>query len=505
MRIPAFVGGSYRGQSLAAGLERSVNWYPHRTRSPGAKARLLLYPTPGFERVTDIPTVHNRGVFGHGPSLWLVASNVLYEVDRSMALLPGPAGGYGSVEPEAGQQLRATPDVRFAASGPPNHEMMLVSDGRAWLMRLRNASPDPTIARAAHSLLIANPGAAGQKCVPPGSTADDVAFLDGFFLVLDATTSTLRASDLTDGSKWSGLRVAQRLQTADPWIAMRVTPRGQVWLFGEQTSDVYWNTGGTPMPFVPMSGGQINSGTPARRSPTVVDSHICWLAQNATGAPAVIAADASFRLVEISTPEVAAAISRYTLSDAVGIGYRQSGHTFYCLTFPSDRRTWVYDFTTDLWHERVSIVAGREQAWAPEFFARFAGRDLVGTNIDGGLYGLSERIFAEQDEPMRRIRQTPHLADQRHRIIVHEVEVDFERGTGELGRTDSIQLEFSNNGGRTWRAVDPQPGNIGGEYRVRLRWYRLGSGRDIGLRLITHGTVPWRLIDGFAEIEVLQH
>lgn len=502
-RIPAFVGGSYRGLALAGGVERSVNWFPHRTSSPRAKARYLLYPTPGLKLRTAIPSPDNRGIFAHGGSIWTVAANQLYEIDRSFALVDPPAAGFGLIEPEL--VAHATPDVRFAASGAPNYEMMLVADGRVWLLKLRNGSPDSTIARSAHEPLELNPGAANQKAVPPGSTANDVAFIDGFFLLLDSATSTLRASDLTSGSAWSGLRIAQRLQTDDPWVAMVVTPRGQVWLLGEQHTDVYWNTGATPMPFVPMSGGQINSGTPARRSPVVVDTMVCWLAQNVTGAPAVLASDASFRLVELSTPEVAATISHYTLHDAVGIGYRQSGHTFYSLTFPTDERTWTYDFQTGMWHERMSIIDNRERAWAPQSFARFAGADLVGTTLDGSVYEVSDRVFSDNGGRIRRIRQTPHLEADRRRVIVHMLEVDFERGIGALGRGDAINLEVSTDGGRTWRHVPPQSVNEAGAYHQRLRWFRLGSSREWVFRLSVNGTVPWRITDGFAEIEVLEH
>ena len=32
--------------------------------------------------------------------------------------------------------------------------------------------------------------------------------------------------------------------------------------------------------------------------------------------------------------------------------YQEQGHTFYVLNFPTAGATWVWDVTTDVWHER---------------------------------------------------------------------------------------------------------------------------------------------------------
>ena len=76
-------------------------------------------------------------------------------------------------------------------------------------------------------------------------------FLDGFFLALDASTSTLRISALEDGTTWDPAQVAQRNAGADRWVAMKVCNR-LIYLLGQQTSEVWWNDGGSPFPFSPI-------------------------------------------------------------------------------------------------------------------------------------------------------------------------------------------------------------------------------------------------------------
>jgi hypothetical protein len=50
------------------------------------------------------------------------------------------------------------------------------------------------------------------------------------------------------------------------------------------------------------------------------------------------------------------AIQSYgNITDAIGYTYQQDGHPFYVLIFPSAEATWVYDVSTQLWHERAGV------------------------------------------------------------------------------------------------------------------------------------------------------
>src|SRR6187402_3850231 len=58
-----FVGGSYKSQSPVTDQEDLINWYVEASESPGASAQASLYPTPGFELFTTLPTVGGRCMY----------------------------------------------------------------------------------------------------------------------------------------------------------------------------------------------------------------------------------------------------------------------------------------------------------------------------------------------------------------------------------------------------------------------------------------------------------
>jgi hypothetical protein len=100
--------------------------------------------------------------------------------------------------------------------------------------------------------------------------------LDGYFLVLDRSTSTVYQSDLYDGQTWGGLAFAQRSAMADRWQAMAVLNR-DLWLLGSETSEVWYNAGTTPFAFAAHPSGVVMWGCAAPASVVAVGSSLLWL------------------------------------------------------------------------------------------------------------------------------------------------------------------------------------------------------------------------------------
>src|SRR5206468_749843 len=90
-----------------------------------------------------------------------------------------------------------------------------------------------------------------------GST--QIGQLDGFFISLDAATSTFRISEALDGSTWDGAQIAQRSSASDGWIAM-IVARGEINLFGPKTGEVWYNRGSAPFPFAARPEGFFQVG-----------------------------------------------------------------------------------------------------------------------------------------------------------------------------------------------------------------------------------------------------
>ena len=478
MVFPGFIGGSYQGQNRAAGIERTVNWYVHFSSSRGAKGPALLHPTPGVKMFASefggkYPC---RGVFADHQKLWTVVGDTLYEVDS--------AGTPTAVKVIGGNPALAShrwAPARMAANSN-NNEFAVASNRKLFHVAL----PSNTVTEPLD----------GQSIM-----VDDVVMVDGFFLVLDRDTSTVYQSDRLAGTSWDVANHVQRATAADPWRSMIATPHGQIWLFGSLTSEVFWNAGTNNLSFSRVPNSEMNSGTAAAYSPTVVGNAVYWLHQNRDGAALVMRSDSSFSPQVISPPEVSHQIGALpNIEDAIGFGYQQAGHTFYVLTFPSGGISWVYDLTTEIWHERMTFSKGREAAWGACYAVRAFGRDLVGALDEGSLHELSFNEFLDVgDLNIRRIRQTSTLAAMRKRIKFHRVEIDYERAVADETRKFVAFLQWSNDNGKTWTAERQR------KHPGRMRWERCGSAYDRVFRFVCVDPVPWKLVGATLDYTVCAH
>jgi len=179
-----------------------------------------------------------------------------------------------------------------------------------------------------------------------------MGFVDGYFLALKTGTNIFQWSALEDGLTWDGLDVAQLNQSSDV-IQTLIPVHGQVWLLGTKTSVVWSDTGGTTI-FAPIPGSLIQQGTIAAFSAWDGDNALFWLGGSDQGQAVVFRGTGVGAVPQrISTYAVEYALNNAPrLSDAIGWGYQENGHTFYVLYVPMLPTTWVYDISMNAWHER---------------------------------------------------------------------------------------------------------------------------------------------------------
>jgi hypothetical protein len=57
-----------------------------------------------------------------------------------------------------------------------------------------------------------------------------------------------------------------------------------------------------------------------------------------------------------------------------------------------------------------------------------------------------------------------------------------------------VELRISRDGGKTFFSAGTRSAGKQGEYRKRVRWTRLGSGRDNVFEIVCSDPIPWRII-----------
>lgn len=473
MQLPGFVSGAYESQSAIAAGERCINFYPE-TVDAGGKVRAALYSCPGFTEFGDTDDSPGRGIFFEDDRLFAVLGTTLFEFTSA------------GVETDRGTLAIDSNPVTMCTNGDGGNELFITSGDNGYILDL-----------VTNTLTL---------------EVSDVTFgghLDGFFVALDAASSTLKISESLDGTTWDATQIVQRTGSSDPWVAMLVSEE-EIFLFGEKTGEVYYNAGLSPFPFARRSGGRFSVGIVAPFSLARFGSTMAWLGQSAQGSGIVYWMN-GYTPNRISNHAVEWAIQQYKadggISDAIGWGYESQGHVFYVLTFPTQGRTWVYDATTNQWHERGkwSSIANDFIAYRAMFHAQAFGKNLVCDSQGSKLYELSPTVYVDTDnEVLRRVRRTPHLADEHRRLIVHSFELEADRGIGLVagpGSDPQVMLRYSRNGGKTFGAERTRSLGAIGEYDERICWDSCGAGRDWVFEVAVTDPVPARLLDAYLEVE----
>ena len=173
----------------------------------------------------------------------------------------------------------------------------------------------------------------------------------------------------------------------------------------------------------------------------------------------------------------------YTLSDAFAFTYQQEGHIFYVLTFPAASKTWVYDASTQAWHERAwrTPLTGDLKRWRANCSVFAHGLHLVGDFESGNVYALDLDTYTDNGEAILRLRTTATTEGLQNRLFYSSLQVDMETGVGSAigqGADPLLMLRYSDDGGHTWSNEKTATAGKVGEYGARAQFNRLGAGRN---------------------------
>lgn len=478
---PGFIGGADETQSPLADGERTVNWYVERAETGASAAPLALYPTSGVTRVATATTSPGRGTLTAQGRVFAVMGNAFLELDPVAYTLT-----------TRGTVASNTNPATLCWNGDGGGQVFVTSGDNGYVFDLQ---------------------ANTFTQVRTGATTMGV-HLDGYFIALDAATSTIVVSDLLDGTAWDATQYAQRSTASDPWVSMAVLDR-YLYLFGTQTSEVWYDAGAFPFPFQPHPSGLMAVGCAAPFSVRVAGNTLLWLGATRDGAGQVYRAN-GFTPEPAGTFALSAALSRYaTVADAVGDSYTDQGHTFYVVTLPTAGVTWACDVTVTLqvgmalrWAERGTWDSAHNTYTAARalfhlYVPRTAEHLVLDRNGDG-IYRLTATSSTDVDAlPLRRLRRAPSLFRENEWLGVPVFELLLEPGLGAVsgqGADPQVALRISRDGGKTWGAERWRSAGALGRYDTRVRWLRNGRARRWMPEVVVSDPVPWRLLGAVVQV-----
>jgi hypothetical protein len=467
-----FVGPSYQSQSLNADAQKCLNWYVEPDESGWGKSAMMLYPTGGLKTFCSIGLGPIRASEEINGRLFVVSNTGLFEVFQN-----GTFQQYGIVGS----------DGKICSMVASPIQLCVCSAGNLFVLDLRTN----ILSQVSSTMLVGTPS--------------KVDYLDGFFVALFKDSQTIQVSNLFDATTWNTLNFLEVNAFPDNINSMLVDHR-ELWLWGQKQSIVMYDAGLPIFPFAVNPSAILEQGCGAEFSPTRLDNTVFWLGLDERG-QAIIWRAQGYNPMRVSNFAVETAMQSYpTVSDAIGYGFQDQGHSFYQIYFPTANKTWVYDAATQFWHERDHFENGTVSAHRSQVHSFNFDQHLVGDWKTGNIYSMSINNLTNFGNPIQRVRRAPHISSEQQWIFHHQMQVDLETGVGPMPpledgrgnpRDPEAILRWSDDGGHTWSNEHSVGIGQAGNYRKRAIWRRLGRSRDRVYELKITDPVPARVIDAY--------
>jgi hypothetical protein len=335
----------------------------------------------------------------------------------------------------------------------------------------------------------------GSGGFPVGPTHCVLA--DGYFLVNEGDSGNVFFSGLYDGMSWNALDFFNAEFSADNLQGITKNSSGNIWLLGKKSYEIWQHTGSSGLQFQRVNGAQREFGTIAPYSISSNGSEIFFIGSDAEGFGSVFMGT-GYDTKMVSTPAIAYQLGKITnLEDAEGYTYSIEGHKFYIINLGNEA-TYCYDVNTNLWHKRGTwnSQTGYNLRQRVRGITFFNNKYYVGDYSNAILYHLDPDYYSEDETDIKRVIITPHINNENKRIFFNNFQIDFEKGVGNSDIDDPTAiLSYSNDGGYTFsNDIVKKLGEIG-EYYTRVKWNRLGSGRDRVFKIICSDQAKYIIVN----------
>jgi hypothetical protein len=564
-----FTGGMYASRSCAVDGQECINWYPEvYGEGDSAKNSMVLMPTPGlsvFAQSKAGGAVRALYVTGTGRMFAVIGSTLSEFTESGTEVIRGTlrtfAGnvcmadnGTGSgrgiglilVDGKYGYFLNLSTNIftHITDVSFPQSSSVVFLDGyfianengtgKVWCsnpyngldwgdneaeydscttLDITTGTKDIAIAK---NLVIGSgdTSVVGDTAVIAHSTSN---YMTGEVLLYEPVNGilTVNIKEIVGSGSWSSwtlclytgsTKYAYAESNTDPVVALKVV-RNELWVFGTQSLEVWYNSGAADFPFTRTHGASNNIGTVSLSSIAVIGNTVFWLGSNAQGHGTLWQAS-DYSPNKVSPTGIDSIIEQMPeLSDAQAYCYSQAGHSFYVISFPAGNRTLCYDLSTGMWHERAcwNSLEGAFVRHKGGCACFFNGMPLIGDYASGMVYRFDLENYTDNGVAIRRVRTGPHIHSDRMRLFFNGFEIDVERGVGlsdGLGSDPQTFLQWSDDGGYTWSSEHWASPGRQGRYANRMRWNRLGCSRDRVFRLTISDPVKTVVIAARADVSV---
>jgi hypothetical protein len=290
-----------------------------------------------------------------------------------------------------------------------------------------------------------------------------MTYLDGYFIGGPGDRSFYINHTAFDPTVFNALDFASAESTPGNIIGS-ITDHREVFIFKTDAYEVWYNSGDQDFPLSRTASGFGEVGCTSRFGITKADNSVFFAASDGT-----LRRINGYTPIRISTTAIEQAIAKYSSQECIAHSWIENGHTMVGFTFIEN--TFIFDASTQLWHERQSYAM---KNWRAAFVVRGDNVTLVGDANSNRIGILDAQVFGEWDQPLVSIVVSPTTPDVEHASL----ELEFETGVGTTDGADpQVMLQFSEDGGRRWSNEIWRSLGQRGDFKRKALWNRLGKPR----------------------------
>ncbi len=460
-------GGSYKNRYVSYNGQRCINWYPvlKTKETENSKSAFALFPTPGLSSFADTSQNTIKGLYTARSlqsercfAVGYTATNpILYEINSD-----GTVTNRGSLTNMAGD----TNPAYMALNG--NSQLMI-------------SAYNPSTSSSSYILNIGTNTLSEITDVDFPGKVESLTYMDGYFII--TSQGRVYFSAVNDGTSWVATDVFTPSSKADNASAV-CSFRDDLYVFGGETIETYYNDGTTP--FVKKPSSTVFIGLVNAQSFNVFHQGFFFLGKSPNGEIAPYFYSGNDCIQIPNSTAIVWQLNQATapITDSYSaLEYTKDGHIWWYLTIPALDTTYVYDYTTDEWHERQSKNPNSSSIveFRGKYFTNFKGMNLWSDLYDGAVLKENFTVTTESGQTITRTVTSPIFNEESKNISVYELEIEANVGTGLTSTPASapnLSLQWSTDGGNTFSTARSLSLGASGAYTTRVRTHKLGTGRN---------------------------
>lgn len=324
-----------------------------------------------------------------------------------------------------------------------------------------------------------------------------VSFIDSYIIATN-NTRFFYWSDSGSVTSWSADSYASAESNPDI-ISGNIVDHREINFYGPRSIEPYYNDEASPFSRIPSA--ITDTGVLAPYSIAKLDNTIFYIDSEKRVVKLVN------RVPQILSIPVDRLISSLTdVSDAIGFGISIDNKNLYCLTFPTQDITLVYDFLLDTWYRwgYYNASTAKYERFLGQSYAyvSFWNQHLVGGRKGGKIYLMEASQNTDDGSKIRMLRRTGHINHGSNNMkLSSRLRLEFKRGYGSSS-TPVVMIRYKDENSIGWS--QEIQGNLGvlGDTTFEVIFQPMGMYKKRQYEMTVTDDVPFVFIRADEDVEL---